>query len=105
MSGNDRDKGPSLDDTKDCNSLNIRTQIASPNPKVIATLKVGDVLKISVTPPRGPATFVTNKKEVAGAMLPGDLHKLIDCINEGHEYIAKVVDIKGANCQVLIKHK
>ena len=103
MSGNGN--GPDSSTSTDCKSLNIRTQIASPDPKVIATLSVGDLLKIVVKPPRGPATFVTKKGETAGALLPGDLHQLIDCINDGYEYVGKVVSIKGANCQVLIKAK
>ena len=89
---------------KDCQLLSIKTQLASPKSAVIAKLKVGDILEVELTPPAGPVQIITSDGEVAGAVLPPDIAKLIECISDDHEYQAKVLEIKGGNCQVLITH-
>lgn len=87
-----------------CETLTIHAQMASPQPAVISKLKVGDKLRIELTPPLGPVQLVTADNEVAGAVLSSDVAQLINCINDGHEYQAKILEIKGANCQILITH-
>jgi hypothetical protein len=95
--------GPSSP-SKDCNTLNIRTNIASPNPAVISKLVVGEILKVTAVSSRGPIQLVTTAGEVAGAVLPSDLADLIQCISDGHEFKAKVLNISGGNCNILITH-
>lgn len=90
---------------KDCQTLSINTHLSSPDPVVIAKLKPGDILEIVLTPPRGPVQAITSAGEIAGAILNMDIDSLIQCISDGHDYHAKVLDIKGGNCQILIKHK
>jgi len=99
--GNSFESGPS----KDCNTLTIITQLASPVPAVIATLKSADILEIILTPPAGPVQAITSGNSVAGAILSKDIAQLIICMSEGHEYKAKILEIKGGNCQILITHK
>jgi hypothetical protein len=91
--------------TKDCQSLSIRTQLASPKQDVLNKLKIGDILEVVLTPPTGPVEAVTSAGEIAGAIFHMDIDSLIQCISNNHEYQAKVIEIKGGNCQILIKHK
>jgi hypothetical protein len=62
------------------------------------------MMDVVLTPPRGPVQLITAKGEIAGSLLPIEINSLIECINDGHTYTAKVTDNKGGNCQVLIKH-
>ena len=105
MSGSGGGSGYDSGVPTDCQLLSIKTQLASPKPAVIAKLKVGDILDVQLTPPVGPVQLVTSGGEVAGAVLPPDIAKLIQCISDDNEYKAKVLEIKGGNCQVLITHK
>lgn len=89
----------------DCNLLSIRTQLASPDPAVILTLSRDEILDVVLVSSTGPIQLVTNSGQIAGAVLPTVISQLIQCISDGHEYIAKVLEIRGGNCQVLIIHK
>lgn len=90
---------------KDCSSLTIRTKLASPDRRVIDEISIGESLNIVLTPPAGPVTAVTNDGKTAGAILHVDIDSLIECISDGHEYVAKVLEINMGNCEVLIKHR
>jgi hypothetical protein len=92
--------GPRYTDCK----LDIITHIATPNPAVIATLKVGDVLDVVLQAARGPVVLITKTKQQAGGILPDAIAELIQCISEGNNYQAKVIDKKGGNVQVRIKN-
>lgn len=89
---------------KDCKTLSIYTQLASPDPALVGKLKIGEILTIRLIPPTGPVQVFNKSGEVVGAILSKDVAKLIECISDGHEYQAKVLDIKGGNCQVIITH-
>lgn len=104
MSGSGGGSGYIPVDSKNCENLSIKTQLASPKPEVISKLKVGSILDVVLTPPAGPVQVITDDGEVAGALLPPDVAQLIECMVDGHEYHAKILDIKGGNCQVLITH-
>jgi hypothetical protein len=104
MSGSGGGSGYDPGGPKDCQLLSIKTQLASPKAAVIAKLKVGDVLDVELTRPAGPVQVITSGGEIAGAILSPDVAKLIECISDDHEYQAKVLEIKGGNCQVLITH-
>lgn len=105
MSGSGGGSGYIPSGPTDCEKLSIKTQLASPIATVISKLKVGEILDVQLIPPRGPVQVVTSAGDVAGAILPPDLAQLIECISDSHEYQAKVLDIKGGNCQILITHK
>jgi len=104
MSGSGGGSGHETSSPKNCESLSIKTQLASPKPTVISKLKIGDFLTIDLTPPRGPVQAITGDGEIAGAILSPTIAQLIECINDGHIYKAKVLEIKGGNCQILITH-
>jgi|GEM_PF-5497508 len=89
----------------DCTTLVIKTKLASPVRQVVDEINIGDTLSVELTPPAGPVSIMTESGKVAGSVLPIDLESLIQCISEGHEYIAKVTEINMGNCQIIIKHK
>ncbi len=90
---------------KDCTTLVIRTKLASPVRQVVDEINIGDLLNVVLSPPSGPVSIVTQGGKTAGAILPMDLNALIECISDGHEYVAKVIEINMGNCEILIKHK
>jgi hypothetical protein len=104
MSGSNGGGGYDPISPKDCNTLSIYTQLASPDPSLVGKLKTGEILMIRLIPPTGPVQVINNSNETVGAILSKDVAKLIECISDGHEFLAKVLDIKGGNCQVLITH-
>ncbi|MBS4064725.1 MAG: hypothetical protein KGZ74_09210 [Chitinophagaceae bacterium] len=104
MSGSNGGSGFAPTSPKDCNTLKIYTQLASPDSLLVGKLKIGEILAIRLIPPTGPVHVLNNSGEIVGAILSKDVAKLIECISDGHEYRAKVLDIKGGNCQVIIAH-
>jgi len=92
--------GPQYTDCK----LDIITHIASPNPAVIAILKEDDLLDVVLQAARGPVVLITKAKQIAGGILPDAIAELIQCMSEGNEYKARVIEKKGGNVQVRIKN-
>ncbi len=88
----------------DCTTISIRTHVTSPNPAVLATISVGDILDISITPPSGPLVAATNTGAILGTVLTARLVDLVNCIKAGHSYQAEVTRITGADCEILITH-
>jgi len=82
-----------------------RVVLASPKPKVIAKLKVNEVLSVELKDGKPPVSAVTKSGEVAGAIIPTDLSMLVACIEKGHQYEAMVVAIDGGSCTVEIEPK
>ncbi|MES2808066.1 MAG: hypothetical protein V4619_05555 [Bacteroidota bacterium] len=85
-----------------CEKLNIKINLASPVPEVIDDLVTGEVLTVSLDGPAGPITAVTTDGDVAGAILVSDPAKLISCMNDGFNFMAKVLSKTGGDCQVAI---
>lgn len=104
MSGSNEGSGFAPTSPKDCNKLTIYTQLASPDPLLVGKLKIGEILSIRLIPPTGPVQVLNNSGGIVGAILSKDVAKLIECISDGHQYQAKVLEIKGGNCQVIITH-
>lgn len=86
----------------DCSAIVLRTQLASPNPTVVADLSTGDILTIHLLSAVGPLQALTTDNLVAGAILTSNPALLINCINNGHEFQAQVLSIKGGDCQISI---
>jgi hypothetical protein len=86
----------------DCGDLVLRTQLASPDPAVIADLGVGDVLSVHLLSAVGPLQALTADGEIAGAILTANPARLINCINSGFEFQARVLSLNGGECQISI---
>lgn len=102
-SGNGNGGGPSTpDDTVDCAKLFDKTVINSPDPKVIKSLKVGDVLSVTVTGKR-VIQVVTENGETAGSITSMRMLQFIECIEKGFAYVAIVKSLSGGRCEVEIR--
>jgi hypothetical protein len=93
--------GPSTD-YDNCLFLSKITALASPNPTVLATLSKGDTLLVSSSGTSLDILTATGQK--CGAVI-SDVSRFIECIKQGHEYVAIVTDISGGKCTLQIRIK
>jgi hypothetical protein len=88
----------------DCTSLVIDTQISSPKPAVIGTLKVGDLLDVEARTSAGTVVVVLlYKGKVAGGLASPQLHQLRECLDSGTQYHAEVKSIKAGQVRVRVE--
>jgi hypothetical protein len=97
--GGGGDSGPE----ETCETLVIDTQLSSPKPKVVALIKVGDVLEVG-TQTTGTTTTVIVKHNgaVAGGLAAPLIQRLRQCIDEGTQYRAKVTAKKDGLVRVRV---
>ena len=89
----------------ECEKISIKTNITSPDPDVLKQIKVGDVLDIELQTASGPLVAITSDHKIVGAVFVTNPKMLIDCINRGFEYHARVILKEGGDCQILIVSK
>ncbi|MFC0387627.1 hypothetical protein [Muricoccus vinaceus] len=83
-----------------------RTPLASPNPPVIRSLSVGDLLSIILV--KGPPTVVEARNgqgQTAGSITSTMLAQLTECLQGGRQYVAEVISIHGGTCIVEVRPK
>lgn len=68
------------------------TILASPNSAVISTLSIGSVLSIAIS---GPRLVASSGGNIAGSITSARLADIIQCINAGQRYEARVIQING----------
>ena len=104
MSGSSSDSGSPVGTSSsfDCASIIERTILNSPNPAVLSSLNVGDILILELASVRGPL-YAKHNSEIAGSITSAILAQLIQCINEGYQYIAIIQSITGGRCSVEIR--
>lgn len=83
----------------DCNIVE-RVPLNSPKAAVIARLKVSDELNVEQ---RGASVVALSGTDIAGSLTPRRLDELIECMNQGRQYVAVVLTIRGALCEVEIR--
>lgn len=108
MSGNSGDSRPSINRpsfNENCEDLVINTNLASPQPEVLALLNVGDELTIYAASDQGPIQALNSSGDVAGSIVSREQIRLLNCINQGIQYIAEVLSLDQGQCQVQIKVK
>ena len=85
-----------------CTQISERTVLNSPVPGVVGNLKDGDVLYVKVH--KGTSLVAVNKDDdIAGALTPLLLPRIVECIEEGYEYVAIVLSVTGGECRVHVK--
>ncbi|MDD5169680.1 MAG: hypothetical protein PHN75_12740 [Syntrophales bacterium] len=85
----------------DCARIMEKTILNSPVPEVINALKSGDILNVKL---QGKSLVATTKEgKVAGALTPPLLPRIVQCIAEGHEYVAIVLSVSGGQCTVEVR--
>jgi uncharacterized membrane protein YeaQ/YmgE (transglycosylase-associated protein family) len=89
----------------DCAKLHEQTTLNSVDPNVLSTIKKDDILTIHAQSPRGPLVVLNQSGGVVGSITSASLAKILDCINDGFEYVAIVQSVKGGQVIVLIRPK
>lgn len=87
--------GPSLGSgSTPCDRLRLDRVLEGAIPEVAGALQAGDVLDIELRdgPPK-QVVAVDDKGRDAGGILSGG--SLIDCLEEGHEFVAVVITVDG----------
>ncbi len=88
-----------------CDTLRFDLQLSSPQPPVVATLNVGDVLAIVVAQMNGHVVVqVLSNGQPAGGLTGPEATRLRNCIDQGHNYTATVLQIIGGQVRVRVEH-
>ena len=89
--------------TNPCAQIDETVRLNSPQPAVLAQIKVTEVLKLRATNAKAPILAVTSTGQVAGSVIPSSLQRLLECMSAGYEYSATVESLKGGICVVSIR--
>lgn len=97
-----RSGGGAGDGGSDPCDIDKKTILNSPDPAILKTLKVGEVLKVEVA--SGARKILEAKKggNVAGSVTFPEMGQVIECIESGEAFEAEVVSISGGQCQVRV---
>lgn len=88
-----------------CDRLRFSAQLTSPQPQVVATLSVGEVLDIATASMRGQVVVqVLKHGQVAGGLTGPEASSLRRCMDEGHDYNATVQSVNGGQVRVRVEH-
>jgi len=91
----------------DCSALIIDTTLNSVAPDVVQTLKASDKLAVELgLSAKGREILLANtaSKQTAGSLTPPQVLDIMNCLKNGHSYIAEVLaDPVGGECRVRIK--
>jgi len=88
-----------------CETLASDTTLSSPNPDVLKKLKVGDRLDVVVDKAgQRPVVKAVYQKQEAGSITSAIITQLIECIDDGHMYVAIVRGVDGGACRVHVEH-
>ena len=87
-----------------CANLTFRATINSPKPAVVGALQVGDVLDV-VLDPESHSVSLLHNRQTAGSLTGTHVAQLINCINNGFDYQAEVVQLNGGQCVVQVEPK
>lgn len=88
-----------------CENLSFSTVLGSPKAPVLAQLRKGQLLQLVLqTSPTKIVTAVTNTKATAGTITTMT-QQLIECMEDGHDFEAEIVNLVGLQCSVVVRPK
>ena len=89
-----------------CATLSQQTTLNSPNRAVLAQLSKGTELEVSVNK-TGKAVTVEAlfNGQVAGTITSSIIQRLAECMENGYQYVAEVIEVQGGACRVHIRLK
>jgi len=89
-----------------CDILRFDAQIVSPNPAVVPTLRVGDILDVVIAASSGTQEIqvLTAAGALVGGLLANKVQRLRECMLESHGYRATVLAINSGQVRVAVKH-
>ena len=87
----------------DCGTVRFETDLASPQAAVVATLRVGEVLRVQLdsTGERVVVAAVTTAGAAAGSIATRAA-QLVRCIQSGYSYTAEVLEVAGGVVRVSV---
>ncbi len=96
--------GPVIDITP-CERVKFEVQLTSPQPTVVATISVGEVLDVVLTPRQAVLVIEAQKNGVAVGGIAGlDAARLRACLTDGHPFKATVLAVNGGQVRVKVEH-
>jgi hypothetical protein len=105
MSGSSGGGGFNENTRVDCEDLKFTTQLASPQPAVLPTLSIGQVLQVGIVTIKTTQVLVVQADEqTAGSLVGSSASRLRECILGGHSYKATVTNINGGQVTLVIEH-
>jgi hypothetical protein len=90
-----------------CN-IKIQIPLSATDPANIKKISVGSVLDVAVRQTRGTDSVIAvipTGRAYVGTIAYVDVDELIDCINEGFEYQATVLNLSATSVKVLVARK
>ena len=88
-----------------CPNIKFTAVLNSPQANILSTLKLGDILTVSIHSGSSISVVVSNKSGIAGSITGQYLSDLISCMQNGYDYVAKVVSVNGGKCDVEVFHQ
>ena len=83
-----------------CDKLSFLAIVNSPQPAVIATLSQGDLLDVKLQAAPQTVVVVLHQGAVVGTFTGLQVASLINCLQNGYEYNAKVISVVGGKCTI-----
>lgn len=88
-----------------CDTLRFDSQLSSPQAAVVKALNVNDVLLIVVVPMNGQVVVqVLSHGQPAGGLTGPEATQLRNCIEQGHNFTATVLQIVSGQVRVRVEH-
>jgi len=92
--------------TDDCARLAQQTTLNSPDRAVVSRLQKGDVLDVRVNKVgKGVVVEALYNGQVAGSITSSIIQKLAECVENGYEYVADVIEVQGGACRIHVHLK
>lgn len=88
--------------TSNCDNIVVKGTVSSPDPVVLATLAVNDIVNITVRTTTGPLQTVTSAGRLLGSVLVASSNTIIECITDGYSFKGTITLIRGGYCELLI---
>jgi hypothetical protein len=98
--------GPPPTEPVDCANLQFDAELASPQPKVVATLKKGTILSVELDAAGGRNRIIARAPggQIAGALISGRMAELLRCLQAGESFVAEVTRVDGGDVRVRVRH-
>lgn len=83
-----------------CIDIKFIAVLNSPQPTIVSNLKPGDILTITINSGSSISVVAMKDGNIAGAVTGQNISDLISCIQNGYNYVAKVIEVKNGKCDI-----
>lgn len=87
-----------------CATLRFDTQLASPKAAVVAQLSPGDILDVVFSQTNQQIVVAEWQGAEAGSIVDQRLTQLRNCLNQGEQFEAEVLQVGGGQVRVRVRH-